>query len=117
MLHIKRVYEDPDATDGTRYLVDRLWPRGVAKEKLVMEAWLKEVAPSGELRQWFGHDATKWKEFERRYAAELDDNPEAWKPLIKSSTQGTVTLLYAAHDAEHNNALVLKIYLEGHMAS
>lgn len=116
MLQVKRVYEDPDATDGTRYLIDRLWPRGMSRERLVMEAWLKEVAPSAELRHWFGHDATKWEEFERRYTAELDDNPESWKPIIEASKRGTVTLLYAAHDEDHNNALVLKIYLERHLA-
>ena len=116
MLQVKRVYEDPDATDGTRYLIDRLWPRGMSRERLVMKAWLKEVAPSAELRHWFGHDATQWEEFERRYTAELDDNPESWKPIIEASKRGTVTLLYAAHDTEHNNALVLKTYLERHLA-
>lgn len=117
MLNVKRVYEDADASDGTRYLIDRLWPRGMAKERLLMTAWLKEVAPSDALRHWFGHDATKWAEFERRYAAELDDNPEAWKPIIEASKKGRVTLLYSAHDEEHNNALVLKAYLEKHMTS
>ena len=114
MLSIKRVYEARGADDGARYLVERLWPRGMKKEKLIMDAWLKEVAPSSGLRRWFGHDSIKWDEFQRRYQAELDANPNAWKPLLKASKRGNVTLLYSARDAEHNNAIVLKSYLEEH---
>lgn len=117
MLKTKRVYEAHSAEDGDRYLVERLWPRGMKKENLVMVAWLKNVAPSGELRNWFGHDPEKWEEFQRRYRAELDANPGAWQPLIEASKKGNVTLLYSAHDTEHNNALVLKTYLEEHMAA
>ena len=115
MIRIKQVYEDYDADDGQRYLVDRLWPRGMSKENLVMDGWLKDVAPSRDLRQWFGHDPDKWDEFSSHYCAELDSNPSAWKPLIEASRQGVVTLLFSAHDSEHNNAVVLKAYLEKQM--
>lgn len=116
MLRTKRVYEDPEAGDGARYLVERLWPRGMKKENLIMDGWLKEVAPSQELRRWFGHDLTKWEEFQRRYRAELDANANAWQPLLDAARRGNVTLLYAAHDTEHNNAIALKSYLEEHLA-
>lgn len=112
MLSIKQVYEAYETDDGARYLVDRLWPRGIKKEKLVMNAWLKNIAPSGDLRRWFGHDTHKWQEFKRRYHAELDENPDVWKPLVEALKQGKVTLLYAARDREHNNALALKLYLD-----
>ncbi len=112
MIVTKRVYEEPDAKDGARYLVERLWPRGIKKEKLSLEAWEKEAAPSDGLRRWFGHDPAKWKEFQRRYRAELDANPEAWKPLLEASKKGNVTLLYSARDTEHNNAIVLESYLK-----
>jgi uncharacterized protein YeaO (DUF488 family) len=112
MLRIKRVYEAQESDDGARYLVERLWPRGIKKENLIMDAWLKEVAPSPDLRRWYGHDLTKWEEFQRRYRAELDADPSVWKPLLEASRRGNVTLLYAARDTEHNSALVLKIYLE-----
>jgi uncharacterized protein YeaO (DUF488 family) len=112
VLEIKRVYEAPGAEDGARFLVERLWPRGMKKENLKMDAWLREVAPSEELRRWFGHDPAKWVEFQRRYRAELDANSDAWKPLVEATRQGTVTLLYSARDTEHNNALVLQAYLE-----
>lgn len=117
MLKIKRVYEDSSAGDGARYLVERLWPRGMKKESLHMDAWLKEVAPSTDLRRWFEHDPAKWDEFQRRYRAELDANPGAWKPLIEAARQGDITLLYSARDTEHNNAIVLKSYLEKHLAA
>ena len=106
------MYEVPEADDGERYLIDRLWPRGMSKEKLVMDAWLKEVAPTTDLRRWFGHDPAKWEEFQHRYHSELDSNPNAWKPLVEASNRGNLTLLYSAHDGEHNNAVVLKAYLE-----
>ena len=115
MLYVKRIYEMPNSKDGIRYLVDRLWPWGTKKEKLIMDAWLKEVAPSTELRRWFGHDPAKWDEFQRRYRAELQANPGAWKPLLEAARQGNVTLLYSARDTEHNNAIVLKSFLEARM--
>lgn len=107
----KRVYDAIQRSDGPRFLVERLWPRGVKKEKLKLDAWLKEVAPSDGLRRWFGHDPAKWGEFQRRYRAELDENPNAWKQLLDVARQGHVTLLYSARDTEHNNAIVLKDYL------
>ena len=116
MFALKRVYEELQAADGARFLVERLWPRGIKKEDLPMQAWLKDAAPSTELRRWFGHDPAKWEEFKRRYQAELDANPDAWQPLLEASKKGKVTLLYAARDTEHNNALVLKLYLEKHLA-
>lgn len=115
MVTIKNVYASYDADDGERYLVDRLWPRGMSKEKLVMQAWVKEVAPSGDLRKWFGHELAKWEEFQQRYRSELDSNPDGLQPLVEAARRGKVTLLYAAHDREHNNAVVLKEYLEKHM--
>lgn len=112
MIQLKRVYEPPDSHDGRRFLVERLWPRGMKKESLAMEGWLKDVAPSDALRQWFGHDPAKWEEFQQRYAAELENNTAALAPLSDAARQGTVTLLYSAHDQEHNNALVLKNFLD-----
>jgi uncharacterized protein YeaO (DUF488 family) len=117
MLYVKRIYEAAKANDGARYLVDRLWPWGMKKENLIMDAWFKEVAPSTELRRWFGHDPAKWQEFQRRYRAELDANPDAWKLLLESARQGNVTLLYSARDTEHNNAVALKSYLEERLAA
>ncbi len=116
MLQIKRVYEQPEADDGLRFLVERLWPRGIKKETLKMEAWLKEVSPSPDLRKWYAHDVNKWQEFQRRYRAELAAHPEAWKPILEAARHGTVTLLYSAHDTEHNSALVLLSFLEEHLA-
>ncbi|NBK22698.1 MAG: DUF488 domain-containing protein [Spirochaetia bacterium] len=115
MVSIKHVYEAYGPDDGERYLVDRLWPRGMSKEKLVMQAWIKEVAPSGDLRKWFGHELAKWEEFQQRYRSELDSNPNGLQPLVEAARRGKVTLLYAAHDGEHNNAVVLKEYLEKHI--
>ena len=112
MIQIKRVYELAAKSDGERFLVERLWPRGIKKEALPMTAWLKDVAPSNELRQWFNHDPAKWKEFQRRYRAELNGKPEIWQPLLAAAKTGEVTLLFSAHDLEHNNALVLKACLE-----
>jgi uncharacterized protein YeaO (DUF488 family) len=113
MIAVKRVYEPPEAGDGSRFLVERLWPRGVRKDALLFEAWLKDVAPSTALRRWFGHDPARWQEFGRRYAAELDSRREAWAPIMQADQSGTATLLYSAHDTEHNNAVALKAYLEG----
>ena len=115
MLKTKRVYESAERSDGTRFLVDRLWPRGIKKEELKMKAWLKEVAPSPEIRKWFAHDPAKWKDFQERYRAELKANPEAWRPILEAAKQGTVTLLYSARDTEHNSAVLLKGFLEGQM--
>ena len=115
MLKTKRVYEHAQANDGARFLVDRLWPRGIKKEKLKMKDWLKDVAPSPELRKWFAHDPEKWTEFKKRYQAELKANPEAWAPLLEAAKHGDVTLLYSARDTEHNSALVLQSFLEKKM--
>lgn len=111
MIRIKRAYEPRARNDGRRILVERLWPRGMKKEALEADAWLKEVAPSTALRKWFGHRVERWNEFRRRYMKELDANPDAWAPLLEASRRGTVTLLYSAHDLEHNGAIVLCEYL------
>lgn len=108
---IKRVYEPPADSDGQRVLVDRLWPRGLAKDKADVALWLKAIAPSTELRKWFGHDPDKWPEFQKRFRAELNDNAEAVKELRGLISKGKVTLLYSAHDEAHNNAVVLAAYL------
>lgn len=105
---IKRVYEEPKGSDGTRILVDRLWPRGLSKEKANIDLWLKNVAPSNELRKWFAHDAAKWVEFQKRYAEELKSHPEALAALKQEVKKGPVTLLYGAHDEEHNQAVALE---------
>src|SRR5574340_372205 len=115
MLKVKRVYERAEADDGARFLVERLWPRGMKKEKLKMEAWLKDIAPSDNLRRWFGHDPLKWKEFQQRYRAELVKGPDSWRTIVEAGKRGNVTLLYSARDTEHNNALVLKSFLERRM--
>lgn len=117
MLQIKRVYEKAEKRDGTRFLVERLWPRGIRKESLKMKAWLKDVAPSPELRKWFGHDPEKWQEFQKRYRAELRVHPEAWQPILEAAKNNDVTLLYSARDIERNSALLLKDFLEEHMKS
>ena len=112
IVKVKRVYEAIQRSDGPRFLVERLWPRGIKKEKLKLDAWLKDVAPSDSLRRWFGHDPLKWNEFQKKYRAELSDNPDAWKPILEAAKRGRVTLLYSSRDTEHNNALVLKSFLE-----
>ncbi|MEP6899996.1 MAG: DUF488 domain-containing protein [Rhodanobacter sp.] len=111
-LVVKRVYEPPAKADGYRVLIDRLWPRGLTKETAALDAWAKELAPSTALRQWFAHEAARWDGFRHRYAAELDAGAEHWRPLAERATRHPVTLLYAAHDEEHNNAVALKTYLE-----
>ena len=116
MIKLKRAYEPAARDDGTRFLVERLWPRGVKKTTLRLDAWLKDVAPSTELRQWFGHDPAKWPEFQRRYRAELGANAEALEPIMKAARRGRVTLVYSSHDQEHNNAVVLKAYVESRLA-
>jgi uncharacterized protein YeaO (DUF488 family) len=105
---IKRVYEEPSESDGKRILVDRLWPRGLTKEKAKVDVWLKDIAPSNELRKWFGHDPEKWAEFHSRYAKELKSSGELLALLRQEAAHGPVTLLYGARDAGHNEAVVLQ---------
>ncbi len=114
-IKLKRAYEPEERTDGRRYLVERLWPRGIRKEALRLDDWMKDVAPSTELRRWFSHDPAKWDEFKKRYWSELDDRPAAWSPILEAVRHGTVTLVYSSHDEEHNNAVALKEYLERHL--
>lgn len=115
-IRIKRVYDPPEDQDGARILVDRLWPRGLSKEAAALTLWLKEVAPSPALRAGFCHDPRHWEEFRRRYVAELADNGgEALNRLLTLTRSGPVTLLYAARDTEHNNAVVLASYLSDHI--
>ncbi len=109
---MKRVYEPARREDGRRFLVDRLWPRGIKRETLSLDAWVKEVAPSDTLRRWFAHDPHRWDEFRRRYAAELDRRPEAWGPILEAARSGTVTLVYSARDSRCNNGVAFKEYLE-----
>src|SRR5579885_2710072 len=108
MISVKRAYDSAAGTDGARFLVDHLWPRGVKKENLHIERWLKEVAPSNELRKWFGHDPARWEEFRRRYEAELASKRELLEALRELAKQGPLTLVYSAHDATHNQAVVLR---------
>lgn len=110
-IRTKRIYDPPAKTDGTRILVDRIWPRGMRKEQAALAHWLKDVAPSTALRQWFGHDPARWSEFSRRYRRELTRNEAAVARLCGMAKDGPVTLLYGAHDVEHNNAAVLAAYL------
>ncbi len=112
MIRIKRVYSPASTEDGQRYLVDRLWPRGMKKEALNIVAWIKEVAPSNELRHWYGHDPDKWCEFNQRYFDELDLNPDAWQPLLEAARNGIITLLFSTKELERNNAVTLRAYLE-----
>ncbi len=107
-IQIKRVYEAPDASDGFRVLVDRLWPRGVAKELAALDLWMKDIAPSSELRLWFGHDPKRWTEFQTRYRAELKEHDTDLAELRSQARKGTVTLLFGARDVEHNEAVVLR---------
>lgn len=115
-LRLKRAYEDPAPEDGQRFLVDRLWPRGVSKERLSLEAWLKEAAPSPDLRRWYGHQIDRWGEFQARYRSELASNEAALAPLLEAARRGTVTLVYATRDQVHNSAFVLKQVLEERLA-
>ena len=112
-LTVKRIYEPPAPDDGQRVLVDRIWPRGVRKEDAALTLWLREIAPSNELRKWFGHEPARWVEFRKRYAVELDGNGEAVAQLRGLLGKGKVTLLYGAHDEVHNNAVALAGYLRG----
>jgi uncharacterized protein YeaO (DUF488 family) len=112
MVTLKRAYDRATPADGTRFLVERLWPRGVAKTELRLDAWLREAGPSTTLRKWFSHDPAKWTEFRRRYFCELDSRPEAWQPIASAARHGTVTLIYSSHDTEHNNAVALQEYVQ-----
>ena len=112
MIQTKRVYEPGAGNDGQRFLVERLWPRGIRKEAMALTGWRKEAAPSHGLRKWFNHDPVKWKEFQRRYRSELAARPETWQPLLEAAQAGNLTLLFSSHDTEHNNAVVLKAWLE-----
>jgi uncharacterized protein YeaO (DUF488 family) len=116
IIRLKRVYEPAERGDGARFLVERLWPRGTKKETLDLQAWLKDVAPSVELRRWFAHDQAKWREFRRRYVAELNQRSEAWQPILAAARRGAVTLLYSARDTRHNSAVVLAEYLSRRLA-
>jgi uncharacterized protein YeaO (DUF488 family) len=112
MIKLKRVYEEPARKDGFRILVERLWPRGVSKEKANIQLWAKEIAPSAELRKWYGHDLARWKEFQKRYWQELKGKEESLDKIRSRAREGTVTFVYAARDQEHNSAVALKGYLE-----
>lgn len=110
----KRIYEPAEGQDGARVLVDRIWPRGISKERAALDAWCPEVAPSTELRKWFGHDARRWDEFRRRYEAELEGN-DRFDALVEDARGHTVTLLYSARDTEHNQAVALAGFVEGRL--
>ena len=107
-IKLKRAYEPPSAGDGTRVLIDRLWPRGISKQKAKLDYWMKDIAPSTELRKWFGHDPKRWAEFRRRYAAELREHPDLIAELRSLARKSPITLVYAAYDESHNDAVVLR---------
>jgi uncharacterized protein YeaO (DUF488 family) len=111
-IQLKRVYDAESKSDGIRFLVERLWPRGIKKADLKIDGWLKDVAPGTELRKWFSHDPAKWDTFRHRYLAELTSHPDTWRPILDAARRGRVTLLYSSHDAEHNNAVALKQFLD-----
>ncbi len=111
MITLKRAYDSVSRTDGIRFLVERLWPRGVSKARLRVDTWLKEAGPSTKLRKWFSHDPKKWGEFRRRYFRELDSRPEAWQPIVSAARRGRITLVYSSHDTQHNNAVALQEYV------
>ena len=110
-LHVKRAYEAGTDADGCRVLVERLWPRGLRKADAEIDAWLKDIAPSTELRKWYGHDVARWPEFKRRYQAELRANEAAVAELLQHARRGNTTLIYAAHDEQHNSAVVLRAFV------
>ncbi len=114
-IRLARVYDREPVREGKAFLVERLWPRGVRREDLPVDGWLKDVAPTTGLRQWFGHDPARWAEFRRRYRKELDTHPEAWQPLAEAARRGPVILLYSSRDREHNNAVMLRDYLLSHL--
>ncbi len=112
-IKLKRAYERPAQADGTRILIDRLWPRGVTRAAAAIDQWMKEIAPSTELRKWFGHDPARWREFRRRYVAELREHPDELRSLRAQARRGPITLVYSAHDEAHNDAVVLRDILLG----
>jgi len=112
MIKIKRIYDAPTPDDGIRILVDRLWPRGVSKEKAKVDLWLREIAPSNELRKWYGHDPKKWAEFRKRYFSNLDTKRELVNQIVQKTKEGDVTLLYSSKEEKINNAVALKEYIE-----
>ncbi|NLN76826.1 MAG: DUF488 domain-containing protein [Armatimonadetes bacterium] len=112
LIKLNRIYEPANPSDGTRVLVERLWPRGISKQRAALDLWLKDIAPSPQLRSWFGHDPEKWDEFRRRYRQELDNNAGAVAQLRDVINRGDVTFVYAAHDTIHNAAVALKEYME-----
>jgi uncharacterized protein YeaO (DUF488 family) len=112
-IRLKRAYEPPAANDGVRILVDRLWPRGVRKANAAINQWMKDIAPSTALRKWFGHDPARWEEFRRRYVEELGEHPEQLMRLRTLAREGRITLVYSAHDEQHNDAVVLRGVLLG----
>jgi uncharacterized protein YeaO (DUF488 family) len=112
MIKLKRAYDRASRDDGVRYLVERLWPRGIKKTELELDGWLKEVAPSPELRKWFSHDLEKWPQFRQRYFTELKAHEESLEPLRKAARRGPVTLVFSSHDTEHNAAVALRDYLK-----
>lgn len=114
---LRRAYETPTHNDGRRVLIDRMWPRGIAKTDADIDDWLRELAPSDELRRWFGHDPERWTEFEQRYRAELDDHDELVERLVDWTRRGRVTLVFAARDEVHNNAVVLRKVVEERRAA
>jgi uncharacterized protein YeaO (DUF488 family) len=116
MIRVKRVYEPSEESDGVRFLVDHLWPRGLKKEALHVERWIKLVSPSNKLRSWFGHEPVKWKEFQRRYFEELDEQSDTWEALLEAAREKDITLVFSARDIEHNNAVALRSYLEKKLA-
>jgi uncharacterized protein YeaO (DUF488 family) len=116
-IQVKRAYEPPAASDGYRALVDRIWPRGLSKEEARIDAWLKDLAPSDGLRRWFGHDVERWEEFQERYWQELEGQQAAVEELASLAGNGRVTLVFAAKDTEHNNAVALRNYLEQQLVS
>lgn len=112
IVHIKRVYETPASGDGYRVLVDRIWPRGLGRKEARVDRWCKEIAPSSELRRWFGHDPSRWEEFRRRYRKELEQSPELVAEFMANARSAELTLLFSARDVQHNNAVVLREWLE-----
>jgi uncharacterized protein YeaO (DUF488 family) len=112
VIQTKRVYEPQDRHAGSRFLVDRIWPRGIKKDSLKLDGWLKDLAPSNELRSWYDHDPSKWDEFRRRYFDELDSKPQTWQSILDTARRNNVILLYGSREIQHNNAVALKEYLE-----
>lgn len=115
MITLKRAYVPPSTVDGTRFLVERLWPRGVSKAQLKVSHWFKDAGPTSQLRKWFSHDPGKWALFRRRYFRELDSRPEAWRPILAAARRGRITLVYSSRDTVHNNAVALQEYLRRRM--